>query len=197
MVKAAPMLDIKSAILDLAYIHKIYVVAVKNDVKELLFILRKPSNHDPEINCVNLTQKGTRTFAFKYSDEEQLAAPVSNAGKFLLDPDNTIMKAGGFKSIAHRWNLSKISVSTHLYLSKEMVSDFPGRVFRIIEINPAKKVLKRLKYLNVVVKNAPVKPEDLLKRYQCIDGGTKFLFCFRDQNNAVTSILAELEEFNR
>jgi 16S rRNA G966 N2-methylase RsmD len=68
MVKYSPMLDIKNSIKSLLNIHKIIILADKNEVKELLFILIKELNNDPEIVCVNQTSSGKlQEFKFLFS----------------------------------------------------------------------------------------------------------------------------------
>ena len=89
------------------------------------------------------------------------------------------MKAGGFKTFALRYGLSKLHPNTHLYTSPQLPEEIPGRIFKIIqEIKLDRKELKRLfpsGKVNVIVRNHPLKAKDLKKKYELNDGGAEYL----------------------
>ena len=70
---------------------------------------------------------------------------------------------------------------THLYFSENLLEDFPGRKFKVINsFQWQKSLLKELKgrQFNVIVKNLSVTPESLIKELKIKDGGDLYLFCF-------------------
>jgi 16S rRNA G966 N2-methylase RsmD len=184
MVKYSPMLDIKDSLLLLRHVNEVIVLAEKNEVKELVFILKKDLESDPIINCVNLGS-GQSEFCFKYSEENELNIAFKDPQGFLYEPNATIMKAGGFKSVSTVFNINKIASNSHLYSSETCILDFPGRVFEIEVIcDFDKKNIKRLlktDKANVAVRNFPYSPDEIKKQLGLKDGGDKYIFFTENQ----------------
>jgi hypothetical protein len=57
LLKTSPLLDLERAILELNGVDKIWVVCVKNEVKEILFLKSKDATHDPVIEVIELNSK--------------------------------------------------------------------------------------------------------------------------------------------
>ncbi|NNC69201.1 MAG: class I SAM-dependent methyltransferase, partial [Flavobacteriaceae bacterium] len=66
MVKASPLLDITSALGELNDVKEIHVVALENDVKELLFILEKGYSNSIQIKTINLKKENSHYFNSSY-----------------------------------------------------------------------------------------------------------------------------------
>ena len=80
-----------------------------------------------------------------------------------------------------------ISVDTHLMTSDELVEDFPGRIFEVVEQTPfSSKLLKRLKkelpQANIAARNFPLTADELRKRAGIKDGGEVYLFGVKVKN---------------
>ena len=54
LIKTSPLLDLDRAIKELQGVEKIYIVCVKNEVKELLFLKTNNSSEDPEISIIDM-----------------------------------------------------------------------------------------------------------------------------------------------
>ena len=167
MIKLSPMLDLTQAITSLSQVRwDIYVVAIKNEVKELLLL----SGGSGRITAIDLEKKDQ---AFVFTREEEKDCLLMNGdallnGGFLYEPNAAILKAGAYKLIAERFGLHKLDVNTHLYVSETLVENFPGRVWRITE-------RQDLKQANVLTRNYHLTPEKLKKKLQLRDGGTAFV----------------------
>ncbi len=179
LIKASPLMDITAAIRHLDRVRSVYVVAVKNEVKELLFLIEKKWSGEPSIHCINIKGDIPDYFEFTSSAENTSTIRYAEAGKYLYDPNAAILKAGAFKSIGNAYNLDKISANTHLYTSGRRITDFPGRVFEVISPQPSKKELQDLHQANVIVKNYPSSAEQVKNRYRITDGGDFSLVAFR------------------
>jgi len=143
MVKLSPMLDIQAALSVLPNTENIYVMAVKNEVKELLFILKNGVLDEPKLNAVNLNTDQP-SFEFLIQQEQESTIQFNPPLKYLYEPNSAVLKAGGFKSIARIFGLSKLDKHTHLYTSNSLVKSFPGKVYRVRSVLPyQKKQLKR------------------------------------------------------
>ena len=193
LLKLSPMLDLTQAILHLTphtlYLSwDIYVVAIKNEVKEVLLLSResRTKSQEPIITAIDLAQKD-QAFVFTKEEESTARSEYSQysdySDKYLYEPNAAILKAGAYKLIAERFGLFKLDVNTHLYGSEELVPDFPGRVWKIVE-------KQDLKQANVLCRNYPLTPEQLKKKLHLRDGGTAFVIGCR-VNGKPTLFFAE------
>jgi len=185
LLKASPMLDLQQGIKELKYVSKVFVVAVDNECKEVLFLCRKGHDTEPVIEAVDLksdSNKSLIAFDFLLSEEKNSIAEFSNPLRYLYEPHAALLKAGAFKLVGHRFSLKKIQLHTHLYTSEKLITNFPGRIFEIEAlIKPDVKVVR--KYFpegkaNVATRNYPLSPDGLKKKTGLKDGGEKFLIGF-------------------
>ena len=185
LVKASPMLDLLQGIKELKHVEKVFVVAVENECKEVLFFCRKGFTGEPIIEAVNLNlaaNQDFKSFDFQLSEEKTSTTEFSNPLRYLYEPNAAMLKAGAFKLIAHRFLLKKIQQHTHLYTSENLITDFPGRIFEIEAlIKPDAKVVRQhfqQGKANVLTRNYPLSPDELKKKTGLKDGGEKFLIGF-------------------
>ena len=194
MIKASPMMDISLAIKELQGIKEIHVVAVKNECKELLFVLEKNYSKEPMIICKNLPDP--KSFSFKRSEEQHATAPLDRALNYLYEPNTAILKAGAFNCISERLNLRKLHASTHLYTSEDLQQNFPGKVYKIEQILDynKKKVKRHLPegQANIKSYNFPNTPQQIQKKLGLKDGGNLFLFGVKTNDEKYQLIKARL-----
>ena len=182
MVKCSPMLDISLAISQLTSVREVHVVSVGNECKELLLILGGTTGHGIEVRTVNFQGSGVQTFDYALEEEQAASCSyTSTVGRYLYEPNSSMMKAGCFRLPAGRYGLQKLHRNTHLYTSDTLVPDFPGRVFEVKNIdgfgkNELKLLSSELKKANIAVRNFPERPEALRKRLKLSDGGDVYLF---------------------
>ncbi len=94
LIKTAPLLDISAGLLELKNVKAIHIVALENEVKELLWELHKDHSGNTIIKTVNLAKDKTDTFEFvlgKASENPKFGLPK----KYLYEPNSAIMKSGG------------------------------------------------------------------------------------------------------
>lgn len=183
LIKASPMLDIKKTIQQFSSCYKVQIVAVDNEVKELLLYLRKDNDEEAVIEAWNISDKREEEqFSFKYSQEESCGFDIGGPQKYLYEPNAALMKAGAFKLIASKFGVQKLHSNTHLYTSDELIESFPGKKLVIKEVfSPAKKEIKKRVNngtVNVIVRNHPMGANEIKKKFGLKDGGDHFLiFC--------------------
>lgn len=184
IIKTSPLLDIKGAIRDLNEVSEVHVVALNNEVKELLFVLDGAASQDPIIQCVNLTKGRTEQFDFQFSQEEQLVSSFGEMSNYLYEPNASILKGGGFKVIAEKFSLHKLHPNSHLYTSDVLVANFPGRSFEVLqEVSLNKKGLKKSipsMKANITVRNYPISVAQIRKKTGLKEGGEDYLFATSD-----------------
>lgn len=170
LIKLSPLIDISYLVSVIDNISEIHIVAIKNDVKEVLVQINKGTKY-PKICCVNL-ETDESPFEFKYG-KSAVCVSYSQPQAYLYIPNNAILKSGAFLEVAKQFSLSKLHPNTHLYTSDEKFKDFPGRILKIKKINPKK--LERGEKYNIISKNHPLKPDTIKKKYKISDGGERYL----------------------
>ncbi len=183
LIKLSPLIDISYLISELKNIAEIHIVAVKNDVKELLVLINsKEISERILVRCVNL-ETDEQDFSFYFDEMSAAKSTFNDQGKYLFIPNNSILKAGAFHLISKRFGLKKIHQNSHLYLSNEKKENFPGRILEVISID-AKELKKGEKY-NIISKNHPLKPEEIKKKYKLQDGGNQYLIFTQSEKGKI------------
>lgn len=183
IIKLSPLIDISYLISVLKNISKIQIIAVRNEVKELLVFLE--SNKivdDVEISCINLESEDAN-FSYKFKEEKTAVSNFSEPEEFLYIPNNAVLKSGAFNLISNRFECNKLHPNTHFYTSGERIQNFPGRVLQI-EIIDSKSIKKGEKY-NIISKNHPLSPEEIKKKYKISDGGNSYLIFTQTQKGKI------------
>jgi hypothetical protein len=184
LIKTAPILDLHAGLIELKNVAEIHIVAVDNEVKELLWKIEKNFDASPEIIAVNI-EKEKQTIT-KIESTKSYFASYSLPKKYLYEPNASLMKSGGFEAVSELFAVGKLHQHSHLYTSDELI-DFPGRKFQIdvIVSFQKKEILHYIqgKKMNVSTRNFPIKPEEIKKKYKITDGGTIFAFFTTNMNN--------------
>lgn len=180
LIKTSPLLDITNGLRTLKHVKEVHVVALDNEVKELLWVLDKNyETNDVNIRTVNLKKQAAQTFDFFLSEEKETTVAYALPKQYLYEPNAAILKAGGFFSIAKHFKLEKLHQHSHLYTSDTLIS-FPGRRFSIENVLPyTRKIIKKelnLTKANITTRNFPESVAAIRKKLTLADGGTDFLF---------------------
>ena len=192
LLKISPILDISSAIQELDFVKEIHVVAVNNEVKELLFILEKNYIEEIEIKTINFNKTINQQFNFIFKTES--TATYSEPKKYVYEPNTAILKAGGFNQISEQLKINKLHKHSHLYTSNELIT-FPGRRFEIKHCIPydrkqIKKLIPTLK-ANITTRNFPESVAQIRKKTKLKDGGFNYLFFTTNLNNKNIILICE------
>jgi len=84
LLKTSPLLDLERAILELKGVDKIWVVCVKNEVKELLFLKSTKATLNPPIEVIELNQTTNPLFSGDLQSEKiRLSRPAKCKNIFL------------------------------------------------------------------------------------------------------------------
>ena len=182
IIKLSPMLDLTLALKNMKHVREVHVISVNNECKELLLIIgNEPSQLIP-IHCINLTPKEKPTFTFPREGElTSECLYTKELGKYLYEPNASILKAGAFRSIASRYEVKKLHPNSHLYTSDLWIENFPGRSFLItgqcsFNKKEKKEPIGELKKANITVRNFPATVAEIRKRTKLSDGGEVYLF---------------------
>lgn len=190
LIKTSPLLDISIGLRELREVVEIHIVAVQNEVKELLWFLKKGVKDGVSIYAVNFNGPKKEVFTFKYGEEKRAVTSYGFPEGYLFEPNASILKSGAFKTIGNRFGLKKLHEHSHLYTSKEWM-DFPGRRFLIEAVVPYnKKTIQKLKLekANITTRNFPENVESIRKKLKIKDGGDVFLFFTKDMDGKLVMI---------
>ncbi len=182
LIKNSPMLDIQRSLKELKFIKEIHVVAVQNEVKELLFFLKKNYREKVRVKTINITRKAPQYFSFCYGDQK--TANYSDPQCFLYEPNAAILKSGAFQQVATQFKINKLHQHSHLYTSEVLVENFPGRIFKIKQqLKYDKKTLLKefpLQKANITTRNFPETVAQIRKKTKLKEGGQEYLFFTTD-----------------
>lgn len=191
MLKTSPLLDISAGIEELGVVREIHIIAVKNDVKELLWILGN-SSEPLKIKTINFTALQPQVFeaVLPQEDKPVIGPPES----ILYEPNAAIMKSGLFYSLGATYGLNKLHANTHLFTSSQLV-DFPGRRFKIIErLAYSRKKIKKIiggTKANISTRNFSESVVSLRKGFKIKDGGDVYLFFTTLENDKRVVLICE------
>ena len=184
LIKTSPLLDISAGIKELKNVKSIHVIAVNNEVKELLWMLEKGYSSTITLTAVNINQE-TEKFEFKLSQERNAKASFCAPLTYLYEPNAAILKSGAFKSISTQLGVHKLNQNTHLYTLEKLIP-FPGRRFKIKKVLPYNKKLLKKEFIskaNVSVRNFPESVKQIRSKFRIKDGGDTYLFFTTDIDN--------------
>ncbi|WP_299672535.1 class I SAM-dependent methyltransferase [uncultured Polaribacter sp.] len=177
LIKTSPILDITQTVQDLKNVKEVHVVAIKNEVKEVLFLLHKNYEGAIEIKTINIKKERSDIFNFNYL--ENSISEYATPQNFLYEPNAAILKSGGFHQITNQFKVNKLHKHSHLYTSEVLIA-FPGRTFKIEYMLPYdKKKIKRLlpeNKANITTRNFPKTVAQIRKETKIKEGGTIFIF---------------------
>ena len=203
LLKLSPMLDFHQAVAQLGGSWDVYVVSVNNEVKELLLLsdvstaLPIERNQISEITCqiskihaVMLTDNGDNFFSFTPDEESNAEVqylPMADSqkpmvGMYVYEPDAALLKAGAFRLISARYNLTKAAPNTHQYFRdqksdvRNQMLDISGRWWQIFGVyTRVKDVQRALKRANVLTRNYTLPADALRKQLRLKDGGDDYI----------------------
>ena len=189
LIKFSPMLDITSALQSLGNEWDVHVVALHNEVKEIIFV-----TGNNRIHAVNILHEGNDQFSFTRSEEKSaLCAMADCICEYIYEPNAAIIKAGAFRLVAERFQLHKLDHNTHLYTADQLTENFPGRVWKAIA-QPIKNqrdiAALGIQRAAILTRNYPLTPEELRKKFKVQESDSHFLIGARIATKP-TLILAE------
>ena len=206
LAKVSPMLDITHTLRTIDAIKGIHCIALRGEVKEILLEIYPNSNICEEerlqntiLTAYNIDSQGNELSFSGTLQEEQTAQPnfTSSLGTFLYEPFGSLLKLGLYNLISERLSVSKLHPNSQLYTNTELIEDFPGRKFRILEIIPYEsKIIKRLKLqvprAQITCRNFPLSAEALRKKLKIEDSNEATIVATTLYDGSLVLILCEV-----
>ena len=190
MIKLSPMLDITAALRSLGEGWQVHVVAVRNEVKELLFIKSWRGSDGlggSYLTAANYTQDHWQTLSFTLEEEQNAQVNYwhsTDAPRYLYEPNAAILKAAAFRFVSEHFRLAKLAPSTHLYAADHLLTDFPGRVWEVFSPLTS-SMLKHLpdtireRGASILTRNYPLSADQLRKKLKLKDSAEQTIIAAR------------------
>jgi hypothetical protein len=184
LIKTAPLLDISAGLSELKFVKNIHIIALENEVKELLFEIHNHYQGEITIKTANILKQKIETFEFVLGDS---VFPFYHLPqKYVYEPNSAIMKSGGFDEVSVVFDIHKLHKHSHLYTSDELI-DFPGRTFEIQKVIPYSKNEMKTELANqqanLTTRNFPDTVENIRKKWKIKNGGNLYCFFTTDKND--------------
>lgn len=203
IVKASPMLDVKQILRELPDTTQLYVLGTAQECKELVAVAdfeNGETESQVKIHAVTLWNDRENKFTFNYANETQSQSKygLPEVGQYLYEPYPVVMKAAPVKLLSQKYDICKLHNNTHLYVSEQLLPDFPGDIFRIEEVIPfSSKNVKcfNSKYpkINVAARNFVMSADELRRKLKVRDGGDKRVVgCTLCDNNRSLIVLSKV-----
>ncbi|CAC9975263.1 MULTISPECIES: THUMP-like domain-containing protein [Flavobacterium] len=186
LIKTAPLLDISAGLSELKFVKNIHIIALENEVKELLFEIHKNYLGNITLKTANILKDKIETFEFVLGDD--ISFPTYHLPqKYLYEANSAIMKSGGFDEVSTIFQINKLHKHSHLYTSDDLI-DFPGRRFEIEKVISYSKNEMKTELLNqqanVTTRNFPETVENIRKKWKIKNGGNIYCFFTTDKNES-------------
>lgn len=177
LIKLSPLFDLTEITRKLQCVKRIYCIAVKNEMKEVLVELERNYQGESTIICENLETLQPR---YEFSINTQPFITYANTvEKFIYEPSTSIYKAGTYDAVAAQFQLKKLAPHSHIYTSTDLHTAFPGKILKVTTVlKPQPKTIKKAlqaTHYNIIARNYPLKVSEIKKKYKLQEGGTAFL----------------------
>ena len=202
LLKLSPMADITMACSRLGTTcREVHIVATGGECKELLIWMDREWAGEYTITAVELPSgypdMDPATFSFSGSEEKiatastrprndvMLSSRAESRDLYLFEPGKALMKAGCFNLIANRFDLMKLGVSTHYYVTESAAKADElkpyGKVYMILSAQPLdKRSIKAAgaayPRAEVTARNIPMDTETLRKKLGVTSGDDAHIF---------------------
>jgi hypothetical protein len=200
ITKASPFIDLRYAMKTVNHLKEIHVVAVDNECKEILLLSTKSyTGRDLKIITAHHTGSGFQRYASSVLYEQKSKCHIGLSGRYVYDPNAAIRKAGLFRSICHDFGFSKPANNSHIYFSDTLNTNFPGRIFELVEVVPFNSFIRNttIKKANIAIRNFPLSVKEIRKRTKIQDGGDIYIFGTTGQSRKHFFIICHKVSYNQ
>ena len=187
------MLDIRHGLSRLAGTTGVELISVQNEMKEL--VLFRQNGH--EGLCYTVSDFSNDEKSTLQLRQEDLEVPVENGLllDYLYEPRAALMKLGAFGWICKQYNAKQVGQNSHLFTSNDLIIDFPGKIFKVIEVVAPKRdqILRALgnSGANVATRNYPGRADALRKKFRIAEGNDYHVFFTKLDDGNYRALITE------
>lgn len=188
-IKASPLLDVQAARTYGPNLEEIELLGHQGECKEVL--LKFGRTPGKPVVTVTLAEGGIiRNWCL---DPAVSPAPLlSPPANYLFDPHPAMRKSGLFHGLSVQLQLPQLAPSTPLFTSASPNVNFPGKTFRVLEVLDGRSIKSRqFEQLNISVRNAKPRAEDLHRQWRIKPGGDLHLYWCTLSDGSTKGLLCE------
>lgn len=175
LVKVSPMVSIPEIQRKLQKLHAVWILAVRNEVKEILLVLKNSTDEHVRLQTWNLYDLQHYQYFESYADLPLPQPQLAAADKWIYEPNAAIFKGSLMDGVAAQFQLQKLHPQSHLYTSAHLHKSYPGRIFELESIHkPKDPQLQKGRY-NIIARNYPQNALEIEKRLQTKPAKSAFL----------------------
>lgn len=172
VVKLSPLFDLTAIQRELSNVMRIEVVAVNNEVKEVLVMAEPNFEGRVQIEAIELNPHRP----WSYTSEAGSRELSRSFGEYIYDPSSALVKAELNDAWAEENELSRPFPQANVYFSNTLKENYPGRIFRIIQKDKPYKLKDLPQRLSIISRYYHERPEQIRKKLKVGEGETDFLF---------------------
>lgn len=172
IVKLSPLFDLTAIQRELSNVMRIEVVAISNEVKEVL-VIAEP-NYEGRVHIEAIELNPDRPWS--YSSESGNRELSRSFGEYIYDPSSALVKAELNDAWAAENKLSRPFPQANVYFSDSLKEGYPGRVFRIVQKDKPYKLKDLPQRLSIISRYYHERPEQIRKKLKVGESETDFLF---------------------
>ena len=195
MIKLSPVTDITWIRNNIPQCSDIFVVSVKNEIKEILVLAVKDA---AEITLHAVDINDHRIAQFSSSQSPAKSTSNTSSSKYLFEPGRAVIKSGLESAFLSHRGLKAINDSgTLAWVEKGEIE--LGRIFNIIDQAPSNKksiksLLKRhnVNRAEIICRNYFEQSKVVRKKLRLASGGNKFLIFTVIENSGVCFLADDL-----
>lgn len=198
IVKLSPMLDISMVASQIRGIRDIYIIGTEKECKEIIAVVDFNKKEDFILHAITIFKDNTVRVDFPLRESVPLELPFVKPvkGDFLYLPFPSVMKCNDFNYISNRYELPLLGPNTHLFSSSAFKKDFPGTIYKIIEVMPYNKETirdfrKKYPLLNITTRNFVLSPTELASKLKIKEGGYLQLFAVSLTDGSLQLLISE------
>ncbi len=183
LIKTSPMLDITTALAQLDKVEEVWVISLRNECKELLFLCSASANAGSRhFRLFNQTPDTLQSRGYAENQLKEKAPIATGVNTYLYEPNASILKAFAADALALETGLEKLHPNTNLFTSQSVVPNFPGKRFKVDKLlKPYHKSLKDQRF-NVISRNFYDKANKISQKLNIKPAGEAYLLAFTMQN---------------
>ena len=202
ILKLSPMMDLKQIEKSFENISDIHIVSLKNECKEILVEIKNQEVKEINYHCVDIKSinfENDKLFLCfnEIIQRNNFLIQRNNflkqrLFKYLYEPNVSILKLGRFDALIEKYDFEKLHRNSHLFTSENLIENFEGRSFEVIEQrNASPKALKDIKKANITVRNFPQTVSEIRNKTKIKEGGELYLFFTTIGNEEKTCIVCK------
>lgn len=184
IIKISPLIDLSEIIRLMKNVSQIRVVSVENECKEILILLEREPK---QLEIIADLYTAGKWEQIKIEPTEKTPEYSFATEEYLYEPDAALMKIGNFSALSAMYGLIKIAANTHIYTSKKLVENFPGRIFQVqkLEKYSTKALRAQIKNerTNVIARNYFKTADEITKDLRIKNGGEQYILAFKNQDS--------------